>query len=43
MLLLVVDGKPYKWEEIGKILMSYEGFQVKIEAVDISDEFEWND
>lgn len=36
--VLIVDGKPYTWEEIGKIVMSYEGFQLMIEAVDISDE-----
>ena len=41
--VLVVDGKPYTWEEIGKMLMSYEGFQLKVEAVDISDEIEWVD
>jgi hypothetical protein len=39
--VLVVDGKPFIWEEIGKMLMTYEGFQLKIEAVDIYDEIEW--
>jgi len=41
--VLIVDGKPFTWEEIGKLLMSYEGFQLKVEAVDISDEIEWID
>jgi lipocalin len=41
--VLIVDGKAYTWEEIGKMLMSYEGFQLKVEAVDIFDEIEWID
>ena len=28
--VLLVDGKPYTWEEIGKILMSYEGIIMKV-------------
>ncbi|ANU17888.1 hypothetical protein BBI11_12975 [Planococcus maritimus] len=39
--LLSVDGKYYTWEEVGQILMHYEGFQVKVEMVDISEEIEW--
>ena len=38
--LLVVDGKPYTWEEIGKMMMTYEGFQVKLELLDPSEEVE---
>jgi len=41
--VLIVDGKPFTWAEIGKMLMTYEGFQLKIEAVDIYDEIEWID
>jgi len=41
--VLVVDGKPYTWGEIGKMLMSYEGFQLKVEAVDIFEEITWID
>ena len=39
--LLVVDGNSYTWEEVGRMLMSYEGFQVKLEMVDPYDEIEW--
>ncbi|WP_243840641.1 DUF7713 domain-containing protein [Paenisporosarcina antarctica] len=38
---LVVDGKSYTWDEIGKMLMAYEGFQIKLETLDPSDEIEW--
>lgn len=41
MPLLVVDGNSYTWEEIGKMLMSYEGFQVKLEMMDPYKEIEW--
>ncbi|ANU10137.1 hypothetical protein A1A1_12227 [Planococcus antarcticus DSM 14505] len=39
--LLVVDGKSYTWEEIGKMLMACEGFQVKLEIIDPYKEVEW--
>ena len=39
--LLVVDGKSYTWEEIGKMLMAFEGFQVKLEMMDPYEEMEW--
>lgn len=32
--LLAVDGKSYTWDEVGKMLMHYEGFQVKLEMLD---------
>ncbi|WP_017379308.1 DUF7713 domain-containing protein [Paenisporosarcina sp. TG-14] len=38
---LVVDGKSYTWDEIGKMVMVYEGFQIKLETLDPSDEIEW--
>ncbi|WP_156418737.1 DUF7713 domain-containing protein [Lentibacillus amyloliquefaciens] len=25
--LIIIDGKPYTWEEVGKMMTSYEGFQ----------------
>lgn len=31
---VVVDGKTYKWEEIGQMLARFEGFQLKLEMVD---------
>ncbi|WP_019415076.1 hypothetical protein [Paenisporosarcina sp. TG20] len=40
---LVVDGKSYTWNEIGKMLMAYEGFQIKLETLDSSDEIKWQD
>ncbi|AIY06276.1 hypothetical protein Plano_2311 [Planococcus sp. PAMC 21323] len=39
--LVAVDGKSYTWNEVGKMLMSYEGFQVKLEMIDRFEEIEW--
>jgi hypothetical protein len=36
--LIVIDGKEIKWEDFGKMLMTYEGFNFKLEIVDKSDE-----
>lgn len=38
---LVVDGQSYTWDEVGKMLMAYEGFQVKLEMMDSYEEIEW--
>ena len=34
--LVIVDGKPYTLEELGKMLMTYEGFQIRLEMYDIT-------
>jgi len=36
--LLVIDGKAVTWDEFGRILMTFEGWQFKIEIYDPSDE-----
>ncbi len=36
--LVVIDGKGMTWDEFGRILMSFEGWQFKIEIYDRSDE-----
>lgn len=36
--LMVVDGREISWEEFGKMLMSFEGWQFKLEIVERSDE-----
>ncbi|MEC5423227.1 hypothetical protein QGM71_06890 [Virgibacillus sp. C22-A2] len=36
--LLIIDGKPYTWDEIGKILMSNEGFQFRLDIIDMTDD-----
>ena len=38
--LVMIDGKPFTWEEVGRMLMTYEGFQVKIVMFDITDNAE---
>ena len=35
---LVIDGKSVTWEEFGRMLMTYEGWQFKIEIYDGTDE-----
>lgn len=39
--LLAINGKAYTWKEVGKMLMHYEGFQMKLEMVDSYDEIRW--
>lgn len=36
--LVIIDGKPYTWDEVGRLLQAFEGFQVKIEMKDMTDE-----
>ena len=36
--LLVIDGREVTWEQFGKMLMSYEGWQFRLEIKDPSDE-----
>lgn len=36
---LVIDGKDITWEDFGRMLMTFEGFQFKLEICDKSEEF----
>ena len=36
--LLIIDGKPVRWEEFGRMLTTYEGFRFKLEIFDPSEE-----
>jgi len=36
--LLIIDGQEITWEEFGRMLMSFEGFQFKLEVADQSEE-----
>jgi hypothetical protein len=38
MPLLIIDGKPIPWEELGRMVSSYEGFRFKLEIFDRSEE-----
>ena len=38
MPLLVIDGKEIIWQEMGRMLMTFEGFQFKLEIRDSSEE-----
>ena len=38
MPLLVIDGREVTWEEFGRILMTFEGWQFKLEIFDRSEE-----
>lgn len=37
---LVIDGRDVSWDEFGEMLMTFEGFQFKLEIVDKSEELE---
>jgi hypothetical protein len=36
--LIVIDGKEIRWDEFGRMLMTYEGFNFKLEIFDRSEE-----
>jgi hypothetical protein len=36
--LIVIDGKEIRWDEFGRMLMTYEGFHFKLEIFDKRDE-----
>jgi hypothetical protein len=36
--ILIIDGKPITWEKLGRMLMSFEGFQFKLKLYDRSEE-----
>ena len=36
--MLVTDGKSISWEQLGQMLMSYEGFSFKLEVYDPTEE-----
>ncbi|MBY0097315.1 DUF7713 domain-containing protein [Mesobacillus maritimus] len=38
--IVIIDGKPFTWEEVGKMLMTYEGFQMKLTIYDPTDDVE---
>jgi hypothetical protein len=35
---VVIDGKAFTWDELGRMLNGYEGFQFKLEIYDITDD-----
>jgi hypothetical protein len=37
--LVIVDGREIRWDELGRMLMSYEGWQFRLEIGDKSEEF----
>lgn len=40
MPLVIIDGKPYTWDQLGEMMMSIEGFQVQLKIFDITDDVE---
>ena len=38
--LIIIDGRPFTWEEVGKMLMAYEGFQIKLKINDFTDDID---
>ena len=38
VLLLIIDGRQITWEEFGRMVMTFEGWQFKLEIRDKSEE-----
>lgn len=38
MPVMVIDGREFSWEEFGRMLLTHEGWQFKLEIVDSSQE-----
>ncbi|WP_047983546.1 DUF7686 domain-containing protein [Ornithinibacillus californiensis] len=38
--LVIIDGKPFTWTEVGKMVTSFEGFQFKLEMFDMTEDVE---
>jgi hypothetical protein len=38
--LVVIDGKPYTWEQLGRLVRQFEGFQVQMKFFDGTEEVE---
>jgi hypothetical protein len=38
--LVIIDGKPYTWEQLGELVSSFEGFQIRVKMVDITEDVE---
>lgn len=38
--LVLIDGKPFTWEQIGKMVLVYEGFQIKLAMYDATEDLE---
>lgn len=36
--MVVINGKPYTWKQLGKMASSYEGFQIQIKMFDMTDD-----
>ncbi|WP_078429807.1 DUF7713 domain-containing protein [Alkalihalobacterium alkalinitrilicum] len=38
--LVIVDGKAYTWEQLGRMVRAFEGFQFQLKMVDMTDDVE---
>ncbi|OLO42391.1 hypothetical protein BTR23_04000 [Alkalihalophilus pseudofirmus] len=38
--LVIVDGKAYTWEQLGRMVSTFEGFQFQLKMVDMTDDVE---
>lgn len=38
--MIVIDGKPYTWEQLGEMVKSFEGFQIQVKFFDETDDVE---
>ncbi|WP_090833178.1 MULTISPECIES: hypothetical protein [unclassified Bacillus (in: firmicutes)] len=38
--LVIIDGKSYTWNQLGQMIGAFEGFQIKVKMVDMTDDVE---
>ena len=38
--MMVIDGREVSWEQFGEMLMTFEGFQFKLQIIDKSEDLE---
>lgn len=36
--LVIIDGKPYTWEQLGEMIGAFEGFQIQVKMADMMDD-----
>jgi hypothetical protein len=38
--LVIIDGNPYTWQQLGQMVSTFEGFQIQVKMVDMTDDLE---
>jgi hypothetical protein len=38
--LVIIDGKPFTWSQLGQMVSTFEGFQIQVKMFDMTDDME---